>query len=245
MPGRSVPTDNRPRFVRPVDGPLTGTYAEVRGGRIHGALDIGVPTGTPVRCSAPGKVTSAGFNNGGYGNLVTVDHGGGWETYYAHNSELKVQTGQQVTTGQVLALAGSTGNSTGPHVHWEIRRNGEKVDPAQYEGGNFSGLPIPPIILPPIGLPGEGPIGDLPGVVVEGATNAMDALETLRTVMEKLADGKLWFRILGVAIGVQALVVGVLIIKRDTVVDIGAMAATGGGSKAAKVATTAAAVTQS
>ncbi|MFN8123824.1 MAG: peptidoglycan DD-metalloendopeptidase family protein [Thermoleophilia bacterium] len=124
------PTISSRGMTYPVNGVLTSGFGP-RWGRMHEGLDIAVPTGTPVAAAAPGMVLSAGWG-GGYGNLVVVDHGGGVATAYAHNSSLSVTAGQRVDRGTVLALAGSTGRSTGPHVHFEVRVNGAATDPIPY-----------------------------------------------------------------------------------------------------------------
>ena len=97
----------------------------------HQGIDIGAPTGTPILASADGTVIQSGWN-GGYGNFILIDHGGGYRTAYAHNSRNSVSTGQIVVQGQVIGEVGSTGNSTGPHLHFEIIRNGVRVDPLSY-----------------------------------------------------------------------------------------------------------------
>lgn len=100
--------------------------------KLHTGLDIGgVGVGSPVYAAADGKVISAGWNNS-YGYLVVIDHGSGLSTYYAHNSSLAVSTGQNVTKGSLIAYTGSTGNSTGPHLHFEVRVNGSYRDPLNY-----------------------------------------------------------------------------------------------------------------
>jgi murein DD-endopeptidase MepM/ murein hydrolase activator NlpD len=98
---------------------------------MHEGIDIAVPTGTPVAAAASGTVITAGWL-GGYGNLVVIDHGNGLATAYGHNSGLAVGVGQSVAQGQVIAYSGSTGHSTGPHVHFEVRVNGSPVDPLGY-----------------------------------------------------------------------------------------------------------------
>jgi murein DD-endopeptidase MepM/ murein hydrolase activator NlpD len=112
--------------------------------RLHAGVDIGVPTGTPVEAAADGIVLLAEVR-GGYGNTVVIAHANSLGTVYAHNSELRVQPGQQVKRGDVVALAGSTGLSTGPHVHFETRLKGVPVNPRNFllpvEGG--TGLPGP------------------------------------------------------------------------------------------------------
>jgi murein DD-endopeptidase MepM/ murein hydrolase activator NlpD len=116
----------------PVSGPVTSPFGW-RWGRMHEGIDIAVPTGTPVHAAQSGRVIIAGWM-GGYGNLVVIDHGGGLSTAYGHNSSFAVGSGASVAQGQVVAYAGSTGNSTGPHVHFEVRVNGAAVDPLGYLG---------------------------------------------------------------------------------------------------------------
>ncbi len=96
--------------------------------KMHTGLDIGAPMGANIVAANDGKVMSAGWQ-GGYGNAVMIDHGGGIVTLYGHNSKLLVKTGQTVKRGQSIAKAGSTGRSTGPHCHFEVRKNGKYVDP--------------------------------------------------------------------------------------------------------------------
>lgn len=111
----------------PASGTVSSEFGP-RGGRMHEGIDIAVPHGTPVRAVAAGRVIYADWA-GTYGILVRIDHGGGVETRYAHNSRLEVSPGQWVQSGQVIARAGSTGRSTGPHVHFEVRVNDEAIDP--------------------------------------------------------------------------------------------------------------------
>ncbi len=117
-------------FVWPVHGVLTSSFGW-RWGRMHEGIDIAVGSGTPVVSSAAGTVIVAGWM-GGYGNLVVVDHGNGIATAYGHNTSVAVGVGQSVGQGQVIAYSGNTGNSTGPHVHFEVRVNGAAVDPLGY-----------------------------------------------------------------------------------------------------------------
>jgi murein DD-endopeptidase MepM/ murein hydrolase activator NlpD len=98
---------------------------------MHEGIDLAVANGTPVVSAAAGTVIYAGWM-GGYGNLVLVDHGGGFATAYGHNTSVTVGSGQQVAQGQLIAYSGNTGNSTGPHVHFEVRVNGAAVDPLGY-----------------------------------------------------------------------------------------------------------------
>ncbi|HEY7381678.1 MAG TPA: peptidoglycan DD-metalloendopeptidase family protein [Gaiella sp.] len=114
----------------PVGGPVVSGFGP-RWGRMHEGIDIACASGTPVHAAASGTVIHAGWL-GGYGLLVVVDHGNGLSTAYAHNSSLAVGVGQSVAQGQVLSLAGSTGNSSGPHVHFEVRVDGSAVDPLGY-----------------------------------------------------------------------------------------------------------------
>ena len=98
---------------------------------MHEGIDIAVGQGTPVHAAAAGTVIYAGWMEG-YGNLVVIDHGNGLSTAYGHNSSLASSVGQSVAAGQVIAYSGSTGHSTGPHVHFEVRVNGAPVDPLGY-----------------------------------------------------------------------------------------------------------------
>ena len=119
--------------VKPVSGTITSRYGVSSRLRksTHTGLDIAAKTGTPIKVVADGIVTSAKYS-GSYGNLVKVDHGNGVETWYAHNSKMYVKAGQKVTAGDSIAAVGSTGNSTGPHLHLEIRVNGVHVNPQNY-----------------------------------------------------------------------------------------------------------------
>jgi hypothetical protein len=101
-------------------------------GTVHAGLDFAAPTGTPIRAAADGVVTFAGFNNGGFGNLVIIATAPNVLTYYAHQSALSVATGAQVSAGQVIGAVGTTGDSTGPHLHFEVRVAGATVDPLPY-----------------------------------------------------------------------------------------------------------------
>jgi murein DD-endopeptidase MepM/ murein hydrolase activator NlpD len=125
-----VPVSGGGLLAWPVSGPVTSGFG-MRWGRLHEGIDIAVPSGSPVGASAAGTVIYAAWL-GGYGNLVVVDHGGGLATAYAHNSSYAVGVGQTVETGTVIAYSGNTGNSSGPHVHFEVRVNGTAVDPLGY-----------------------------------------------------------------------------------------------------------------
>ena len=102
--------------------PLTGTP------RLHVGIDLGAPAGTPIRAAAAGTVVFAG-TMGGYGNTVDIRHGDGTTTRYAHQSRILIRSGQQVAAGQVIGLVGSTGASTGPHLHLEVRTSAGPIDP--------------------------------------------------------------------------------------------------------------------
>jgi len=117
-------------LIWPVSGPITSPFG-MRWGSLHPGIDIGAPMGTPIKAAAAGTVIVAAFS-GGYGNLVVIDHGNGLATAYAHQSQIAVSVGQQVTQGQVIGYVGSTGFSTGPHLHFEVRVNGSPVDPMGY-----------------------------------------------------------------------------------------------------------------
>lgn len=98
----------------------------------HGGIDFPCPTGTKVCAAADGKVIVAKELNYSYGHYIIIDHGNGLTTLYAHNSKLLVGVGDTVTKGQAIAYSGSTGNSTGPHCHFEVRVNGVRVNPENY-----------------------------------------------------------------------------------------------------------------
>ena len=119
--------------VTPIEGTITSRYGVSSRLRksTHTGLDISAVTGTDIKVVADGTVISAGYS-GSYGYLVKVDHGNGVETWYAHTSKMYVKKGDTVKAGDVIAGVGSTGNSTGPHLHLEIRVNGETVDPQDY-----------------------------------------------------------------------------------------------------------------
>jgi murein DD-endopeptidase MepM/ murein hydrolase activator NlpD len=117
-------------FIWPCDGVVVSGFG-ARWGRMHEGIDIGCAYGTPVHAAAAGTVIYAGWL-GGYGNLVVIDHGSGIATAYAHASAILVSVGQPVAQGDSVTLVGSTGHSTGPHLHFEVRVNGVAVDPLLY-----------------------------------------------------------------------------------------------------------------
>lgn len=100
--------------------------------KFHAGLDFSAPQGTPIYATADGTVTTAGSTGNGYGNHVVINHGYGYETLYGHMVRVKAQNGQQVKRGEVIGWVGSTGKSTGPHCHYEVHKNGEKIDPIYF-----------------------------------------------------------------------------------------------------------------
>jgi len=130
---QSAPTDGTPSssgLIWPVSGPVTSGFG-FRWGRMHEGIDIGAASGTPIHASAGGTVIWAGWL-GGYGNLVVIDHHNSLATAYGHQSALATAVGASVSQGQVIGYVGSTGHSTGPHLHFEVRVNGTPVDPLGY-----------------------------------------------------------------------------------------------------------------
>ncbi len=122
-------------YLWPLEGRISSGFGwrniSVAGNRFHGGIDIVAPSGTPVRAARGGVVTRAGWV-GAYGYLVVLDHGAGWETRYAHLSRIDVRPGERVAQAAVVGLVGSTGASTGPHLHFEVRRDGRALDPLTY-----------------------------------------------------------------------------------------------------------------
>jgi murein DD-endopeptidase MepM/ murein hydrolase activator NlpD len=117
----------------PVTGHVTSPFgqreAPLGGGtQFHTGMDISVPIGTPVRATAEGVVSFSGWNSGS-GNLVVLEHGFGYSTFFAHAKSTNVQVGQRVKRGDIIAYSGSTGNSTGPHLHYEVWKNGKAINP--------------------------------------------------------------------------------------------------------------------
>ena len=119
--------------VKPVTGVITSRYGanESIGDHTHKGIDIGAPNGTKIVAAAKGTVSYSGWM-GGYGYLVIIDHGNGIQTYYGHCSKLYVKVGEEVEAGEQIAAVGSTGYSTGNHLHFEIRKNGSQVNPQRY-----------------------------------------------------------------------------------------------------------------
>ena len=141
---------------RPVEGDnnLTSNFGTRKDpftgeGRMHAGIDFRGPIGTPIRAAGAGRVITADVT-GGYGNLVEVEHGNGLVSRYAHLSAIQVAVGASVTPGTVVGLLGSTGRSTGPHLHYETRLNGGPLDPMRFiqAGAQLFNQP-PPVALAP------------------------------------------------------------------------------------------------
>ena len=125
----------------PVEGPMSSAYGVRWRGwlpDVHRGVDIAVPAGTSIRAMAGGRVRFAGVQ-GDYGNVIWIDHGGSVLTVYAHLSALEVGTGESVATGQPIGRSGSSGNASGPHLHFELWRWGRQVDPVPLLGGRPAG----------------------------------------------------------------------------------------------------------
>lgn len=117
----------------PVGMPLNGQITSPFGDTVdrtapHNGVDIGASIGTPVRCTGSGKVISARYSKT-YGYIIEIDHGNGYQTLYAHNSQLTAEEGESVTQGDIIALSGNTGDSTGPHLHYQMSYCGKVIDP--------------------------------------------------------------------------------------------------------------------
>ncbi len=121
------------KFDWPVDGVVTSLFGP-RNGKMHEGIDIGVPVGRTITASANGKVIFSG-THGGYGKVIIIQHKDGYVTIYAHNSKLLKKEGESVKKGEKIAVSGKTGRATGPHLHFEIRKNSKPVDPLKYLPG--------------------------------------------------------------------------------------------------------------
>jgi peptidoglycan hydrolase-like protein with peptidoglycan-binding domain len=136
--GRSTPSSQTVpvgdvRFYHPVDGPIGDRFGAPReGGRRHAGIDYTVPYGTLVQAAGVGTTIFAGYNSGGYGNLVVIQHRLGYTTWYAHLSRITSWVGENVSGGTRIGYVGSTGYSTGPHLHFEVRRYNTPIDPMPY-----------------------------------------------------------------------------------------------------------------
>ena len=115
----------------PTSGSLSSRFGS-RWGKQHQGIDLGAPLGTPIYAADNGIVIYSQYNDGGYGYMVQIDHGNGLKTYYAHCNELLVNTGDIVAKGDIIAEVGNTGRSTGPHLHFEVRRGDVPIDPLEY-----------------------------------------------------------------------------------------------------------------
>ena len=127
-------TEGHTPHLMPCQGEITSEYGPRRWGRrlkMHEGLDIAAPTGTPVLAPAKGTVEFVGKKSG-YGLTVIINHGGNITTLFAHNSQILVFEGQSVKKGQIISEVGNTGRSTGPHLHYEVRKDGEPVDPSEF-----------------------------------------------------------------------------------------------------------------
>jgi murein DD-endopeptidase MepM/ murein hydrolase activator NlpD len=129
-PAGASSTPSSAGLIWPASGPVTSPFGW-RWGRMHEGIDIGAPYGAPIHAAASGTIIYCGWESG-YGNLTVIDHGGNLATAYGHQSSIAVACGQQVSQGQVIGYVGSTGHSTGPHLHFEVRINGAPVDPMGY-----------------------------------------------------------------------------------------------------------------
>ena len=141
FPGAEAPFIGADGFCSPIGAGWESVVTSEFGNRIdpftgqrkgHNGMDLAVPTGTPIRAALPGTVTTAAYDQGGYGYYIMIDHGNGLTTLYGHNSQLLLQVGQTVEAGDIISLSGSTGRSTGPHLHFEVRVNGERTNPRYY-----------------------------------------------------------------------------------------------------------------
>jgi murein DD-endopeptidase MepM/ murein hydrolase activator NlpD len=134
-------------LTSPLSGPITSDFGNrihpITGEeKFHAGIDIGASEGTPVGAAGAGEVTMAGWN-GGYGNCVMIDHGNGLESLYGHLSAIMVSVGDLVTQLQTIGLVGSTGDSTGPHLHFELRQDGTPIDPSALFGFDIGTRYVP------------------------------------------------------------------------------------------------------
>ncbi len=129
---KKLPSDmGTGNFAMPANGELTSSFGR-RWGRAHQGMDVGAAVGTPIYASDNGRVIVSEYNDGGYGYMISIDHNNGYVTNYAHCSELLVSEGDVVAKGDLIARVGNTGRSTGPHLHFEIRKDGKAQNPANY-----------------------------------------------------------------------------------------------------------------
>lgn len=128
----AMPSRGNLQFVWPVEGPILSTFGAKDGGLHNDGINIGAPAGAPVRAAEQGVVAYVGNELRGYGNLILIKHADGWVSAYAHNSEVRVARGQEVSRGQIIGAVGSTGGVSSPQSHFELRRDGQAVDPTSY-----------------------------------------------------------------------------------------------------------------
>jgi hypothetical protein len=155
--------DSITKFTMPVPGKKTSEYS-----RLHTGWDLNLKEGEPVKSAFDGRVRYAGFNNGGYGNIVIVRHGSGIETWYAHLSSASVVPGQRVKCGETIGLGGSTGRSTGPHLHWEMRYKDVPLDLAKII--DYGSKTIPKRKIKVKDLTGDGMLSLTHHKIAEGDT---------------------------------------------------------------------------
>lgn len=169
----------------------------------HTGIDIGCQTGSAIYAAHDGKVTLAGWA-GAYGNTVEIDGGGGFSTSYHHMSKVAATVGQNVSAGSVIGYIGSTGNSTGPHLHFEVRMNGKAVDPNPYLSGST---------VIPAGTTNATPAGltDIPGSIVNAAKWMTDTVNWLRIGMVIAGALLLYMSFVGIA---RAQALGALSVKK-------------------------------
>ncbi len=132
--GRKAENRRPPKWVHPMPGAATTSCFGPRWGVMHAGVDLAGPSGTPIRAVGAGTVKEAGWVYSGYGISVVIDHGDGYYTHYAHASQVKVKPGQKVKPGDIIALEGSTGDSTGPHLHFEVHKGWmfNQVEPTKW-----------------------------------------------------------------------------------------------------------------
>jgi peptidoglycan hydrolase-like protein with peptidoglycan-binding domain len=153
----TTPVSGPVLFLRPIHGKIGDPFGW-RWGRMHTGLDFPAPTGTPIGAAGRGVVTFAGWNTGGYGNLVVVRHRLGFETWYAHQSRIAVRVGQSVVGGSRIGWVGSTGHTTGPHLHFEVRLNGTPIDPAPRLLGAYAARASSASSTRPLECTGHNPV---------------------------------------------------------------------------------------
>ena len=141
-------------FYRPVDAPITSPFG-MRWGRMHTGVDFGAAYGTHIEAAGRGTVAFAGWNSGGYGYLVIIQHRDDYQTWYAHMSRIATSAGRYVTGGDTIGYVGATGHATGPHLHFEVRHHGVPVDPMPYLLSHTAKLSLTP-------TPTEDPDGCAP-----------------------------------------------------------------------------------